>query len=122
MPNAKKRNIENLRNWIERTSCIVPTGAAYLYQAFRILTFRRRRDFTEDEHVFIFGSAMTSISRAVMSVLATSILITPVAILEFVSGNVARLVTIVLAAGAFVLAISLLAKTRTVEVLAAKAA
>jgi hypothetical protein len=94
MPNAKKRNIENLRNWIERTSCIVPTEAAYLDQAFRILTFRRRRDFTEDEHVFIFGSAMTSISRAVMSVLATSVLITPVVILEFVSGNVARLIII----------------------------
>jgi hypothetical protein len=57
-----------------------------------------------------------------MSVLATSVLITPVVILEFVSGNVARLVTIVLAAGAFVLVISLLAKTRTVEVLAARAA
>jgi hypothetical protein len=30
MPNAKKRNIENLRNWIDGTSCIVPTEAAYL--------------------------------------------------------------------------------------------
>jgi hypothetical protein len=57
-----------------------------------------------------------------MSVLATSILVTPVVILEFVSGNIARLVIIVLAAGAFVLAISLLAKARTVEVLAAGAA
>jgi hypothetical protein len=57
-----------------------------------------------------------------MSVLATSILITPVVILEFVSGNVARLIIIVLAAGAFVLVISLLAKARTVEVLAAGAA
>jgi hypothetical protein len=65
---------------------------------------------------------MTGISRAFMSVLATSILITPVVILEFVSGNVARLIIIVLAAGAFVLVISLLAKARTVEVLAAGAA
>jgi hypothetical protein len=65
---------------------------------------------------------MTSISRALMSVLATSILVTPVVILEVVSGNIARLVIIVLAAGAFVLAISLLAKARTVEVLAAGAA
>jgi len=57
-----------------------------------------------------------------MSVVATSILVTPVIILEFVAGNVARLIIIVLAAGAFVLAVSLLAKARTVEVLAAGAA
>jgi hypothetical protein len=57
-----------------------------------------------------------------MSVIATSILVTPVIVLQFVARDVVRLVIIVLAAGAFVLAISLLAKARTVEMLAAGAA
>ena len=82
----------------------------------------RRRKFTNDEHIFIFGPYTQHLSRALMNFFATLILILPVIILNFMSNIVGRLVITIFAAALFVLAVSLLAKAGTAEVLAAGAA
>ena len=80
------------------------------------------RRITHNEHVFVFGPLMTAFSRASMSLITTTILVTPIIVLEFLTKASIRLVVITLASAAFVFAITLIARARTVEVLAAGAA
>lgn len=56
-----------------------------------------------------------------MSLVATTILVAPVLIMEFFATRT-RLLVIVISSGVFVLAVALLVKAKTVEVLAAGAA
>lgn len=65
---------------------------------------------------------MTAMSRGLMSITATAILVTPIIVLSFISNAAVRLVITVIAAGVFAFAVTFLAKTRTIEVLAGGAA
>jgi len=100
----------------------IPYAYSFI-QTFCRCVFRRRNKMTTDEHIFIFSPLLTALSRAIMSLVATTILVAPILIMEFLSTRtLVRLLVIVISSGAFVLAVTLLAKAKTVEVLAAGAA
>jgi hypothetical protein len=82
---------------------------------------KRRHKLTSDEHIFLPGPYLHTLSRALSSWLATAVLMTPVVVLCNISSAAGRLVTIAISAVFFLCAVSLFTKAKTMEIFTAGA-
>lgn len=90
-------------------------------QIWPTLKMKRRHKLTADEHIFLLGPYLYTLSRALTTWLATLVLMVPVIILSNISSSASVLVTIALSAGFFLTALLLFTKARTTEIFTAGA-
>ncbi|OCL03583.1 hypothetical protein AOQ84DRAFT_368254 [Glonium stellatum] len=83
---------------------------------------RKKRFATSSDHVFFSGPWLQTSSRALMAWLTTLVLLVPVVLLNSLSTMVGRFVTIIIAAGIFVFAVSFITKAKTSEIFLSGAA
>lgn len=77
---------------------------------------RRNHKYTTDPHIFIFGPCLQRVSRGLIAWVTILTLLVPIAILNSLGQLVGRFITIIIAVGVVVFAMSLLTRARTLEV------
>ncbi|OCK95921.1 uncharacterized protein K441DRAFT_554126, partial [Cenococcum geophilum 1.58] len=144
LPDTSERDVTSLKNWVHGNSCIARSEATYLNQKDDLASLtavhddtifqtesiledflpsqrfcsrsRRNHKYTTDPHIFIFGPCLQRVSRGLIAWVTILTLLVPIAILNSLSQLVGRFITIIIAAGVVVFAMSLLTRARTLEV------
>ncbi|RAH67300.1 uncharacterized protein BO66DRAFT_458154 [Aspergillus aculeatinus CBS 121060] len=110
---------------VERTLPLLEDFLCFLQRTSRRLSFspatRKNHYITEDENIFIVGPWIRRVSQAIATWMATLALLTPIIILFVTTSPVARLVTIIVAAGVSLTTMSLFTGAKTMEIFIAGA-
>ncbi|KAI1204900.1 uncharacterized protein F4807DRAFT_445525 [Annulohypoxylon truncatum] len=143
---TERRDIESLQNWVDATGCLSKDETAYLSYPNELVClvpvldsvarqfetwvedklvrylhcFRRNRfhDLSSDPNVYIYtGLLIRRTAKALLVVLTTLLLMLPVVICNVISIISVRITVIVLATVSYLLILSYLVKSRTMELI-----
>ncbi|KAF4630754.1 hypothetical protein G7Y89_g7386 [Cudoniella acicularis] len=147
---AQRRDVESLQNWLEGTGCLAREETAYLTQHQELISlapvgdnavmqleawvedklirfyrgFRNKRlhDVSTDENVYIYsGSMIKRTPKVLLLFLITLLLLMPVVICNVISTNSIRIIIIIASTISYLLILSMLTKSRTMELIIAGA-
>ncbi|KAH6696606.1 hypothetical protein BKA61DRAFT_623295 [Leptodontidium sp. MPI-SDFR-AT-0119] len=147
---ARRRDVESLQNWLDGTGCLAREEAAYLTHHRELVSlapagdnaiiqleawvedklirfyrgFRKSRfhDISIDANVYIYSGPLTKrAARALLLFLITLLLLMPIVICKSISTISIRIIVITISTVSYLLILSWLTKSRTIELVLAGA-